>query len=285
MTARALFVGLTTLDLIHRVDVHVGPNEKRSALRQDVAAGGPAANAATTFAALGGSALLVTALGSHPLAVTARTDLLDRGVEIVDATPDRAEPLPVSSVRVIDPTGDRSVTSVNDTGADAAMPGHVQLDGIDVVVLDGWHRSLALGAASLAREAGVPIVLGAGSPRPLVEELLPLVDFVVAAAGFPVERIASATTWAQTNGPDALVWHTPDEDGVVPVPHVSVLDTLGAGDAFLGATAFAIASGSVSWPDALAFAARVASIRVQYVGMRAGLAAAAASTELRRLAR
>jgi len=285
VTAHALFVGLTTLDLVHRVPSHVGANEKVSALWQDVASGGPAANAAATFAALGGSARLVTVLGAHPLALAARTDLLQRGVDVVDATPDRDELLPISAVRVIEATGERSVTSVNDAGADPTQPVGLDLAGVDAVVLDGWYRKLALAAAALAKSAGVPIILGAGSWRPLVEQLLPLADYVIASASFPVERIAAATPWAQTNGADAVRWHTSDEDGALEVPPVKVLDTLGAGDAFLGAAAFAVASGSISWPDALGLAVNVASIRVQHIGMRAGLTAAAASTELRRPAR
>ena len=76
MSARGCFVGLATLDLVHRVAAPVGANEKVTALRQDVVAGGPAANAAATFAALGGRARLITALGLHPLGLTARDDLV-----------------------------------------------------------------------------------------------------------------------------------------------------------------------------------------------------------------
>lgn len=43
-----LFVGLSTLDVIHRIDKRPGRNEKVTALAQFVAAGGPAANAAVT---------------------------------------------------------------------------------------------------------------------------------------------------------------------------------------------------------------------------------------------
>ena len=64
-----------------------GSNEKATALRQDLAAGGPAANAAVTFAALGGEAVLLTALGGHPLAQVTANELVRAGVAIIDATP------------------------------------------------------------------------------------------------------------------------------------------------------------------------------------------------------
>ena len=50
-----VFVGLTVLDVVHRVTALPGRNEKITALSQFLAAGGPAANAAVIFAALGGS--------------------------------------------------------------------------------------------------------------------------------------------------------------------------------------------------------------------------------------
>ena len=61
-----LFVGLVTLDLVQRVDKAPGPNEKVVAFAADIAAGGPATNAAVTFAALGGRATLVTSRGPVP---------------------------------------------------------------------------------------------------------------------------------------------------------------------------------------------------------------------------
>ena len=79
-----VFVGLTTLDVIHRSRRAPGPNEKMTAERQDLAAGGPAANAAVVFAALGGRARLLTALGSGPAADLARADLTAHGVEVID---------------------------------------------------------------------------------------------------------------------------------------------------------------------------------------------------------
>jgi sugar/nucleoside kinase (ribokinase family) len=84
MTLRGLFVGLATLDVVHTVAAPVGPNEKAVATRQDVAAGGPAANAAVTFAALGGRATLVTALGRHPLAGAAAEELVSCGLDVLE---------------------------------------------------------------------------------------------------------------------------------------------------------------------------------------------------------
>src|SRR3546814_15623512 len=80
-----VFVGLATLDVIHRIAKAPAVNEKITSTAQFVAAGGPAANAAVTFAALGGDATLVTALGDAPVADLIRADIAGPGVHGVAA--------------------------------------------------------------------------------------------------------------------------------------------------------------------------------------------------------
>lgn len=107
---RGVFAGLATLDVIHRIDAPPGPNQKITARAQFVAAGGPAANAAVTFAALGGQAVLLTALGQDTFAETIAAELREHGVEVIDIAPTLREVAPVSSVTVLEATGERSVT-------------------------------------------------------------------------------------------------------------------------------------------------------------------------------
>ncbi|MER6875198.1 ribokinase, partial [Amycolatopsis sp. NPDC000673] len=51
---RVLLAGLCTVDVVQRVAEFPEPSEKVQSLQVDVAAGGPATNAAVTVAALGG---------------------------------------------------------------------------------------------------------------------------------------------------------------------------------------------------------------------------------------
>jgi sugar/nucleoside kinase (ribokinase family) len=76
---------------------------------------------------------------------------------------------------------------------------------------------------------------------------------------------------AVTHGADPIEWSAAEGSGVIAVPQVPARDTLGAGDAFHGAAAYALAGGA-SWPDCLRFAAEVAALRVQHPGPRAWLA-------------
>jgi sugar/nucleoside kinase (ribokinase family) len=98
---RGLFVGLVTLDVIQRVERFPGPNDKIMATSADVAAGGPATNAAVTFAALGGTATLLTALGTGPLRPVAADDLTHHHVGVVDAAVSGHHGPAISAVTVV----------------------------------------------------------------------------------------------------------------------------------------------------------------------------------------
>ncbi len=280
------FVGLTTLDVVHRSPVRPGRNEKVTATRQDVAAGGPAANAAVTAAALGARSVLVTALGSGPVATAARADLEAHGVEVHDVvTPGEDFPLAVSAVLVDDATGERSVVSADAALASARAPSPVLLAGLptpDVVLLDGHHPAVARSVVEhLDTLAPRPrVVLDAGRWRPLFADLLPVADVAALSAAFTVPghddpaagaRALGARAVVVTHGPDPVEWSDGEASGTVDVPRVDARDTLGAGDAFHGALAAALARGE-ALSAACTEAARVASTRVARVGPRSWLA-------------
>ena len=87
MTGSGLFVGLATADVVQVVHRLPARNEKTVARESWLAAGGPAAVAAITFAALGGRARLWTALGSAPAARLVVADLAAADVEVIDVAP------------------------------------------------------------------------------------------------------------------------------------------------------------------------------------------------------
>ncbi len=291
-----VFVGLATLDVIHRVARRAGPNEKVTAVRQDIAAGGPAANAAVTFAALGGRARLITALGADRLAGVIADELRSCGVEVIDVGPQDATPPAVSAITVDDSTGVRSVTSVDATGrgTPAAAPdgwGGL-LAGAAVVLLDGHHPVLAAAAGPAAVAAGIPVVLDAGRWKPVMAELVPCSSDVICSADFrwpdssdtassaaamlaaagtrrePVSTAAGPAAVAVTNGADPVLWWQGGAAGEVAVPQVIAVDTLGAGDAFHGAYALLRTDAELSLPQRLAGAADVAALRVSVTGPR-----------------
>jgi sugar/nucleoside kinase (ribokinase family) len=281
-------VGLATVDLVYRVDRIPGVDEKAQATSVDCAAGGPAANAAVTAAALGASVTLVSAVGRHPLAELVRADLGAGGVTLLDATPAATSAPPVSAVTVLAATGQRTIVSRNAEAVAAAVPPGLDrsVAAADAVLVDGHHPALATAAVRVASRAGRPVVVDAGSWRPVFGEVLPLADVVACSAAFrppgaatgdaataTAVRAAGVRHVAVTHGPDPVRWWSGGRAGTVPVPPVAAVDTAGAGDAFHGALAVAVAGDPAvrDLPEALRYAVAVAGIRVAHAGPRAWL--------------
>ncbi|GAB7066291.1 kinase [Mycobacterium hodleri] len=280
-----VFVGLATLDVIHRIAKAPAVNQKITSAAQFVAAGGPAANAAVTFAALGGDATLVTALGDDPIADLIRADLAAHGVTVVDAAAGTTRAVPVSAVSVVESTGDRSVVSLDAVNSDATPPeglGDVVADA-DVVLVDGHHPLIALAAARHARERSTTLVVDAGRWKPVMGDLAGHATDMVCSNDFRVpgtdtaESTAAALiggsvrTVVTTHGGDPVQWWSDGECGSVPVPPVVVVDTLGAGDAFHGAYSYFSACGDGSVAERIERSAQVAALRCSVVGPRAWL--------------
>lgn len=267
---KVVCAGLATVDLLYTVDRIPGVDEKAQATSVEVAAGGPAANAAITAALLGAEVTLVSAVGAHPLGALIRDDLDRYGVRLVDAAAGRAGPPPVSAITVLAATGQRTIVSRNAGDLAAGVPVDPDLAGADAVLVDGHHPALAVAAA----RAGRPLVVDAGSWRPVFADVLPHALVVACSAAFrapdPV-LLAGVPHVAVTDGPRPVRWRSGPAAGAVPVPAVAAVDTAGAGDVFHGALAVAVARDPEvrDFPGALAYAVSIAARRVVHRGPRA----------------
>lgn len=243
---RGSFVGLATLDVIHYVSEFPRPDEKITADDRWIGAGGPAANAAIAFAALGGRAELITALGRSTSAQMARADLEANGVAVQDVSGGEGE-LAISSI-VVDGRGRRTVVSVNAAGFAAPMDPARLSDDADVVLADGHHAAVALSVLDQARERGVPTVLDAGSAKPRTDELLSRIEYAIASSAFGRGRAAgevarelfrAPTRFAAVSaGAGPVVGIAESGPFTIEVPAVRAVDTLGAGDVLHGAFAY-----------------------------------------------
>jgi sulfofructose kinase len=265
-------VGLCTVDLIQRVDALPQPGEKVQSLSVEVAAGGPATNAAVAIVALGGRAVLTTVLGRHPLAHLAAEDLKNHGVDVWDALPTRDTPPAVSAVSVRVEDGERTVVSHNAAGVTA--PSEVDLTNAAALLLDGHHPALAMDAARKAKARGIPVVLDAGSWKPVLPDLLPYVDVCACSANFTSPIPLPNPVVLRTNGPNPVTWSTEATSGEVQPRRVTAKDTTGAGDVWHGAFTLAVArQGRVptaaELPALIDFANQAAATRIQHEGARA----------------
>jgi sugar/nucleoside kinase (ribokinase family) len=290
---RGAFLGLTTLDVVQVVDAPVGPNVKLQARAAFVNAGGPAANAAVTFSALGGKAQLVSRLGGGPLARAAADELRRYSVEVVDLNEGSVDAeVPLSNVVVRSGTGERCVVSAN--GAAIAKNHGPIIDVpqvLDVVLVDGHYPEVSIGFIE-DLPGTVPVVMDAGSWKEPAKPLLSVATAVICSADFEPPGVGPEDVLrflmdlgvkfaAVTRGGADVSWRTPNAEGSVVPPACNVVDTLGAGDILHGAFAHFVA-GVVAqreaitlehWLAALETAVAVASLSCQSLGTRAWIAA------------
>ena len=270
MTGAGLFVGLATLDVVQRVDRLPGRNEKTTSLRTWLAVGGPAAVAAIAFAALGGRPRLWTALGQAPAARLAAADLAAAGVEVVDVAPPGFE-LAVSTVFVDAATAERAVVSGSGQTAAFGKIAGPDLSGVDVVLVDGHHADLARSAVLAA--SGIPVVVDAGSHKPVFDDILALSTDVICSADYSHPRVPGVRGLlglgpqlvAVSHGEGALEWWTSAVSGTISPEPVTAVDTTGAGDVLHGAYCHGLATG-LDRVDALRSAVAVATERVRHLG-------------------
>ncbi|OUL27459.1 ribokinase [Nostoc sp. RF31YmG] len=275
-----LFVGLVTLDFIYLAESAPQNNQKIVASDYTVAAGGPATNAAVTFSHLGNQTTVMGVLGSHPMTQLIRTDLASYKVAIADLDPSTTAAVPVSSIIVTQSTGERAVVSINAVKTQASissLPSDI-LQNIDIVLIDGHQMEVGIAIAQIAKAQNIAIAIDGGSWKPGFDQLLPFVDYAICSSNFyPPNCHTAAEVFAYlsslaiphiaiTHGEQPIEYLSCGNTGILDVPRISAVDTLGAGDIFHGAFCHYILQ--ESFTDALAQAAKVAAKACQFFGTR-----------------
>lgn len=279
--AHGVFVGLSTIDLIHTVDAFPPPNSKATAQSQELFVGGPATNAAITFSHLGASATLVTAVGRSRFAAIVKDELQRYAVELVDLNPE-FDGLPAISSVWVNRQGQRSVVSVNaarSTNYSSPRIDAATLASARILLVDGHSMEACQAWARAARSAGIPVVLDGGSWKQGAESLLENIDTAICSADFRPPgcagedqvvaylRACGVMNVAITRGADPIRFVSGSSAGILPVPHVNVVDTTGAGDIFHGAFCYYAVAGN-DFVESLREAAIVASDSCRYPGTR-----------------
>jgi ribokinase len=260
--ARIVVVGSVNVDLVATVETLPRPGETVLARGYREFPGGKGGNQAIAAARLGQPVAFVGRVGGDAAGDVVRQALLDEGVDVTELKTMSTEATGRALV-LVDDRAENSIVVIG--GANARLlPEHVDeaadaLANAAVVVAQLEVPVEAVRTA--ARRARGVFVFNPAPAQHLDDELLALVDVLVvnegefeAVAGFPVSdderRVAAELSKAAlpssvvvTLGAEgALVWH----DGrvrAVPAPTVTVVDTTGAGDTFVGALADALARG------------------------------------------
>ncbi len=248
-------VGLACLDHVWQVE-RFPPQASRtpaSAYRSN--GGGPAATAAVAAARLGASSHLWASLGDDAAGETLARELEREGVHL-HATHTAGARSFVSAV-VVDPTGERHIFPFRGEGLadDPAPHDWSALPTAGALLTDARHPRLSAHALTLARRHAVPTVGDWSDLRQW--EQTAWVDHLIVSEECAREALGEADPSAAlarlrrrsdqlvavTLGARGIVWDAGDGVRRSPAPRVRVVDSTGAGDAFHGAYAFAIASG------------------------------------------
>lgn len=263
---KAVFIGLTGIDYVYYLDSLPEENSKCKTGEYAKYIGGPAANAAITYAALGGDATLITAYGNSLESQTITDELNAYGVKVINVSSD--DKLPGISTICITGEGKRTIISGQNQYEKIDLSG-IDLEGYDLALFDCNQQDISL---PLLERMSCDIVLDAGSFKPNVERYLEKAKMVISSEQFkdasgrdifamPYDNI---TLRAMTRGEKSIR----TQNSEIKVDSVECVDSLAAGDIFHGAFCYAFVEKKHAFEEALQFASQIASESVKYKGPR-----------------
>lgn len=267
MTATLIVLGSANTDFTVLVDRHPQPGETLMGGDLVTATGGKGANQALAAArsgalpvflgAVGADAngrAMLDALGSGGVDVSRTLALEDAptGVALITVSRDGENTIVVAPGA----NGRLSVESIVPIVRELAGPRTVLLAQLEIPL------EVVVAAAETVDAAGGRVVLNLSPSREIPDALLTLCDPLVVneseahdLAGVTVDSVDDATAAATalldrcrsviiTLGGDGAVFASPTGAGHVRAPRVTVVDTTGAGDAFVGAVCAELADGA-----------------------------------------
>jgi ribokinase len=253
--------------------------------------GGKGANQAVSVAANNAKAVMIGAVGTDDYAVFAKQTLIEQGVEISNVISKNAS-TGVAFIFVEDSGENLIVVS---PGANAALsPADAEqriresskLDPPIVLTQMELPLETVSHAAAITAELGGRFVLNLAPSRAIEDTLLAVCDPVIvneseasALVGRNVDSLETARVAVMeiaqvaksaviTLGADGAVFATQDDVNYLPAEKVRVVDTTGAGDAFVGALAASLARGA-DLNSAVASGIAAGTIAVQHFGAQA----------------
>jgi ribokinase len=264
--ARVCVVGSSNIDLTFRAARLPRPGETLPGHGFQLGFGGKGANQAVMAARLGAQVRMVSRVGRDVFGEQTLAHYRAEGIDTSHVRADAERPTGVASI-VVDDAARNCILVV--AGANGALsPDDVRaaaeaIRGADVLLcqLEVPVETTAE-ALRLARSAGVRTVLNPAPALPLPDELLALADLCVpneteveALTGLPAGALPEAEAAARAlrrRGPRTVIVTLGQRGALVveeqsaqqvPGMEVEAVDTTGAGDAFIGALAVALADG------------------------------------------
>lgn len=267
MSASLIVLGSANTDFSVVVERHPLPGETVMGGDAVIATGGKGANQALAAARAGALPVFLGAVGADANGRALQDALGSGGVDVANLITVADAPTGIALITV-SRDGENSIVVAPGANArlttDAVLTAVDALAGPETVLLAQLEVPLEAVTAVAERVAAVGgrVVLNLSPSRPISAELMALCDPLVVneaeardagAASIDTidDALNAATSLADSSrsvvitlGGEGAVWANRDGNGHLPAPRVEVVDTTGAGDAFVGALAAELAEGS-----------------------------------------
>lgn len=286
--ARVTVVGSINMDMVSYSRRLPAPGETLMGESFVAAPGGKGANQAVAAARLGAQVSFVARVGTRDMGETLLAALAAQGVAFGGLRDPQALP-GIAVIMVASEGGENAIVVIPGSNGDL-VPADVdasaqELAGANVVVAQLEVPQPAIRRAfEIARAAGRTTVLNAAPALALDEALLPLSDWLVlneteAEQASGLSDVEAAATALLARGPKAVLVTLGAEGALLcdrggmqrfPARKVQAVDTVGAGDTFVGGLATALAEGR-SAADAVRFGQAAAAIAVSRVGVQTAM--------------
>jgi ribokinase len=244
-------------DLVSRVPRPIARGETLPARSFDILPGGKGSNAAIACARQGARVALIARIGDDAFGRMALEVWKREGIDTTNLQTSRDEPSGVAQILVYD-DGDNSIAVA--PGANAGLRISAIPDSKIVVSSCEVPLEATQAAFAIARKAGATTILNPAPARPLPDELVSLCDVLVAnetevAQLRETKRVKTLIVTLGARGCRLL--RSGRAALELPGHAVKVIDTVGAGDTFVGALAAALARGealerALEWANAAA---------------------------------
>lgn len=251
--------------------------------------GGKGSNQGVAAKRAGGDVVMVTKIGRDPFGKIALDSFRGEGIDTKFVFEDDSAPSGAALIMVDDNTGDNKIVVI--TGACdfiteeiiASAAGEIKNSMVFLTQLE-TNLDAVEKAVNIAHASGVTVILNPAPARPVSDELLSKVDILTpneteasALSGVDVKTVDDASKAAKTlmrkgvgcvivtmGARGSLVVTGAGEEFIESIP-VDAVDTTGAGDAYNGGLAAAIAEGK-DIRDAARFATAVGALSVTKIG-------------------
>lgn len=286
MNYEVVGLGQCCIDYLGAVTQYPAINEKEEVSDLTVQGGGPVATAMVTLSRLGASTAFIGKISNDYFGSLIKDSLTSEFVNIDHIVVEKDKRSQFAFIVIEKETGKRTVLWSSATVAPLRSEevNRGVINTAKVLLLDGLMKEGSLVAAEYAREAGVTIVVDAGSMREGALALVNLSDYFIASEDFArqysrandpkvtaMELLSlGAKTVIITLGEKGSICATPESFFYQPAFKINVVDTTGCGDVFHGAFIFGLLQ---KWElhETIRFASATAALKCREIGGRTAI--------------